>query len=347
MPVQVVQPNAGAALYAFNNKWLVRYSEDIIEPDLPIVDPHHHLWEAPEARYLLDELLEDIYSGHNITATVYLQCRSMYRADGPEELQPVGETEFVNGVAAMCAAGTYGPARICAGIVGHADLLLGGRVEKVLEAHIRAGGDRFRGIRHSTAMDPDPRMKSPAAKPPHDLMMSAGFRDGFSRLAKYGLTFDSWLYHTQIPQVIDLARKFPGTTIILNHVGGMLGVGPYEGRRDELFPGWKKNIAELATCPNVAMKVGGLGMRNLGLAFDQRPTPPSSVELAQAWKPYVETCISAFGVDRCMFESNFPVDKVSCSYPVLWNAFKRLTSGCSAGEKAALFSGTATRVYRL
>jgi predicted TIM-barrel fold metal-dependent hydrolase len=271
----------------------------------------------------------------------------MYRTDGPVEMQPVGETEFVNGVAAMCAAGTYGPSRICAGIVSHADLLLAARVEPVLEAHARAAGPRFKGIRHSTAMDPDPRMKYPAVKPPHDLMMTPQFRDGFGRLAKFGLTFDAWLYFTQLPQLIDLARKFPETTIVLNHVGGVLGVGPYEGRRDELFAGWKKNIEELATCANVVVKTGGLGMRNGGFGFDTQPKEPSSADLAKAWKPYIETCIAAFGVQRCMFESNFPVDKVSCSYPVLWNAFKRLAAGYSADEKTALFSGTAKRIYRL
>ncbi len=327
--------------------WLGKRTETILEPDLPIVDPHHHLWDRPGWRYLLPELLADLAGGHSITATVFAQCRSFHRASGPEAMKPVGETEFVNGVAAMSASGTYGPTRVCAGIFSHANLTLGDRVEPVLDAHIRAGGDRFRGIRHITAWDADPDLNNPGNPAPPGLMGDAAFRAGFARLAKMDLTFDAWLYHPQIPELTSLARAVPAVRIVLNHVGGPLGIGPYAGKRNEVFADWRTSILDLATCPNVFVKLGGLGMRVNGFGFEARVEPPSSEELATAWKPYMETCIEAFGAARCMFESNFPVDKGSYSYPVGWNAFKRLAAGASASEKADLFGGTATRFYRL
>jgi predicted TIM-barrel fold metal-dependent hydrolase len=327
--------------------WLGKRTETILEPDLPIVDPHHHLWDRPGWRYLLPELLIDLAGGHNITATVFAQCRAFHRASGPEAMRPVGETEFVNGVAAMSASGIYGPTRICAGIFSHANLTLGDRVEPVLEAHVRAGGDRFRGIRHSTAWDADPELNNPGNPAPPGLMSDAAFRAGFARLAKMDLTFDAWLYHPQIPELTSLARAVPAVRIVLNHAGGPLGIGPYAGRPSEVFADWRSSIRDLATCPNVVAKLGGLGMRVNGFGFEAHPEPPSSEELATAWKPYVETCIEAFGASRCMFESNFPVDKGSYSYAVGWNAFKRLAADASASEKADLFSGTATAFYRL
>jgi predicted TIM-barrel fold metal-dependent hydrolase len=327
--------------------WLARRTETILEPALPIVDPHHHLWERPGWRYMLDDLLADTNSGHNIVGTVFVQCRSVHRAGGPEEFRPVGETEFVNGVAAMSASGGYGAAKICAGIVGHADLRLGGRVREVLEAHIRAGGGRFRGIRHITAYDADPTLMNPAYSPPAGLMGDATFRQGFACLAPLNLTFDAWLYHPQIADVIALARAFPGTGIRLNHIGGPLAIGGYAGKRDEIFATWSTSISDLAACPNVVVKVGGMAMRINGWDFHEKADPPSSDTLAVAWKPYVETCIEAFGANRCMFESNFPVDKGSYGYAPFWNACKLLAKGASASEKSDLFSGTAARFYRL
>jgi predicted TIM-barrel fold metal-dependent hydrolase len=327
--------------------WLARCQETILDKDLPIVDPHHHLWDRPGWRYMLDDLLEDMQSRHNIVGTVFVQCRSMHRAGGPEAFRPVGETEFVNGVAAMSASGGFGPAAICAGIVGHADLRLGRAVEPVLEAHIRAGGGRFRGIRHITAYDPDPSLMNPAYTPPPGLMGDATFRAGFACLAPLNLTFDAWLYHPQIGDLTALARAFPDTGICLNHIGGPLAIGAYAGKRDEVFATWKAAILALATCPNIVVKLGGMAMRINGWGFEDHFSPPSSDTLAEAWKPYVETCIEAFGASRCMFESNFPVDKGSYSYHVFWNACKTLASGASADERTSLFSGTASRFYRL
>jgi predicted TIM-barrel fold metal-dependent hydrolase len=326
--------------------WLDLWQEEILEPDLPIVDPHHHLWDTPDWgwRYLLDEVLADVGSGHRVVATVFLECGSMYRAGGPAARRPVGETEFVNGIAAMSAGGGYGPVRVCAGIVGHADLRLGAPVQDVLEAHLRAGGDRFRGIRHSSARDaslPD------ASRRPPGLLADGRFREGFARLAPLGLSFDAWLYHSQLGELAALARAFPDTPIVLDHVGGPLGVGAYAGRRDEVFADWAGAVRALAGCANVCVKLGGLGMRVGGFDFHEGPRPPSSAVLAAAWRPYVETCVEAFGPRRCMFESNFPVDKGSYPYAAYWNACKRLAEGMRPAEKAALFGATAARFYRL
>ena len=329
-------------------EWLARRQEEILEPELPIVDPHHHLVDrANTGRYLLDDLLADTNGGHNIIATVYLEWLSMYRAGGPEAMRPVGEVEFANGVAAMAASGLYGKTKVCAGIVGHADLLLGAAVEPVLEAMIAAGGGRFRGIRYITASHPDEAARGASVNRPARLLMDAKLREGFARLHPLGLSFDAWMYFTQLGELLDLARTFPETPIVLDHVGGAIGIGPYAGRRDAVFAEWKNSIDELARCPNVHVKLGGLGMRLFGFDVQNGELPPSSEELAGLWRPYIETCIAAFGPRRAMFESNFPVDKGSGAYPVFWNAFKRIAAGCSADEKAALFSGTASRFYRL
>ena len=341
-------------------------TEQIIEPDLPIVDPHHHLWDrgatvaAPPGpdmhgfeavirmrpRYLLDEILADLNSGHNVRATVFVQCGAMYRADAPPHLAPVGETEFVNGIAAMSASGIYGPARVCAGIVGHADLTLGAAVREVLEAHMWVAPDRFRGIRHSGASDANPAVLGPLhGRAPAGLYATPAFREGFAELAPLGLSFDSWMLEPQLPDVIDLARAFPHTPIILDHVGTPLGIGGYD--RAERFGVWRDNIRALAGCHNVTVKLGGLAMMFCGFpSFLSDPPAPSS-QLAEEWRPYIETCIEAFGPHRCMFESNFPVDLGSCSYATLWNAFKRIAAGYSTEDKTALFSGTAAHVYRL
>lgn len=327
-------------------EWLATTREAPLDPAQPIVDAHHHLWDRPGWRYLLDEFLADIAAGgHDIRASVHVQARSMYRADAPAALAPVGETEFVNGIAAMSASGLYGRTRIAAGIVGFADLTLGAAVREVLEAHIAAGGGRFRGIRHIATWDPDPSTLNPANAAAEEMLDSDRFRAGFAELGRLGLGFDAWLHFHQIPRLTALARAFPGVPIVLDHCGGVLGIGRYS--RETTFPLWRAAVRELAACPNVMVKLGGLGMRLPGFGFERRPRAPSSAELAEAWRPWMETLIEAFGAARCMFESNFPVDKGGYAYGIGWNAMKLLAAGASAEEKADLFWRSAARFYRL
>ena len=293
--------------------WLAQYSEEVIDPARPIVDPHHHLWDRGGQRYMIEEMAADIASGHNIVATVYVDCRSMYRADGPEAFRPVGEVEFANGVAAMSASGGYGPAQICAGIVGHVNLLLGDGAKPVLEAEIAAGNGRFRGIRHSSAWDAESEVAGMYAKRPKGLLLDATFRKGFACLAPLGLSFDAWLFHPQIGELADLARAFPDTKIMLDHCGGPVGLGRFAGKREETFPAWKASIQEIAKCPNVSVKLGGLAMRLLGYDFHLRPKPPSSEQAAAAWRPYIETCIEAFGPDRACSKATFRPTRASAA----------------------------------
>ena len=337
----------GSLVAGIRDDWLAQQSEDILEPDLPIIDPHHHLWDVPHHRYLLPQLLTDLNSGHDIRATVYVNCQSFYRTEGPVELRSVGEIEFANGVAAMATSGRYGAVRVCAGIVGFASLGLGAKVEDVLAAQVAAGNGRYRGVRHASNWDENEDVPNGHTDPPAGLLRDSTFRQGFAKLRQFNLSFDAWLYHPQLADLTDLARAFPEQPIVLNHVGGVLGCGPYAGRRDEIFAQWRREIYELSTCPNVFVKLGGLGMKISGFGFENQPQPPSSHDLAVAWRPYIETCIEAFTPQRCMFEGNFPVDKISCAYPVLWNAYKRLTAGAMDAEKTALFYGSAERFYRL
>lgn len=332
---------------AGNPEWLAKVTEAALDPALPIIDPHHHLWVHPGSRYELEELLDDTGQGHNIRATVFVECKAMYRADGPEHLKPVGETEYVNGIAAKSASGGFGEMRACAGIVGFADLRLGSAVDEVLETHIAAAPARFRGIRHASAFDASPEVRPSHTNPPEGLLGLKDFREGFKRLAKYKLTFDAWLYHRQIPELTALARANPETTIIFDHFGGPIGIGPYEGKRSEIFAQWKKDVAELASCPNVVAKLGGINMAVNGYGWHKRDLPPASDELVAATRDWYLHSIDVFGPERCMFESNFPVDKLSCSYGVVWNAFKKIVSGFTADEKKQLFHDTAARVYRI
>jgi len=341
-------------------------SEAILEPALPIVDPHHHLWDLrpllpafPEPRhsfletiarsayYTFDQLRGDLETGHRIVGTVYMECGAFYRAGAEEALKPVGEVEFVNGVGAQSASGLYGELRACAGIVGHADLTLGDKARGVLEALQSAAPERFRGIRHSGAWDSDADVLGPPFHAASDLYGSEAFRSGFAHLAPLGLSFDAWVLEPQLGDVLELARAHPNTTIVLDHCGTPLGSASYSGRLGEHFDRWRESIRALAACPNVNVKLGGLAMSFCGMPQEGPEAGYSSERLAALWKPYIETCIEAFGADRAMFESNFPVDRWGASYPVLWNAFKRLTAGASADEKRALFAGTAARVYKL
>ena len=325
--------------------WLAQVEEEILEPDLPICDPHHHLWDHPGSRYLLDELLADTGSGHNVVSTVFMECRAMYRADGPAALRPVGETEFVNGIAAMSASGRYGEGRLCASIIGFVDLTLP-EAGEVLDAQM-AASPRFRGIRHASGWDPSQDVRNSHTNPSEGLLADGAFRAGFAELGKRGLTFDAWMYHPQIRELTALAQAFPSQPMVFDHFGGPLGIGPYAGRRQEIFAVWKNDVAELARCENVVAKLGGLVMPINGFGFHKRATPATSDELVEATRDYYLHMIDCFGPGRCMFESNFPVDKQSCSYHVLYNSFKKIASGCSHAEKAALFHDTAVRVYRV
>jgi len=334
------------------NDWLALTPEATLEPDLPICDPHHHFWDfrdarVPYQRYLLHELADDINSGHNVRSTVFVEARSMYRIDGPDEMKPVGEVEFVQGLAAASAAGLYGPGRAAAAIVGHANLNLGAQVKPVLEALQAASPNRFRGIRHSVTWDADPAVENTAAHNMEGQMSSDKFRAGAKVLAGMGFSLEGWMFFPQMPELAEFAKAVPGLTIILCHIGGLLRDGPYANRQEEVMAAWRKGIAAAADCPNVVIKLGGIGMPRTGFDWHLREKPIGSEELASDMAPLMNYCIEQFGPSRCMFESNFPVDKVSYSYNVMYNAFKRLSKGYSASERADMLHDTAARVYRI
>jgi L-fuconolactonase len=347
----------GAQTPAAGQDWLSLTREAALEPDLPIIDPHHHFWNDPNRdprRYLLDDLAADV-KGQNVRQTVFIECGSMYRSDGPTEFRVVGETEFVQGIAAECASGRYGDLRAAAGIIGTVDLRLGDRVAPVLEAQLAASRQRFRGIRHGGAWTEPGALPAASVAPRNlarpaviqHLLLDSDFRRGYSYLRTYGLTFEGWVYHTQIGELTDLAKAFPDTTIVFNHLGGPIGVGPYAGHRDEVFAAWKPAITELAKCPNVVAKVGGIQMVVNGYGWHEKKQPPTSDELLAANRDWYLYIIDKFTPTGCMFESNFPVDRLSCSYTVLWNQFKKLTKDFSRTERSAMFHDTALRVYRL
>jgi len=328
-------------------QWRAQLSEDIIEPELPIIDAHHHLWNRPGDRYFLDEFLADAQTGHDIVATVFVECGQMYRQGVEPLMAPVGEVEFVNGIAAMAASGGFGKTLVAAGIVGTADLSVGAEVARILEAQMQAS-PRYRGIRLTTKWDADDDLNTGRYLIPPGIMQDADFRAGFAMLGPRKLSFDAMIYHTQLFELADLARAFPDTTIVLNHIGGMLAfTKTYVARKDEAIGRWRAGIVELAKCPNVVVKLGGLGMSYFALGFDQHAKPATSEELAAGWGPYFDHCIEQFGPARCMFESNFPPDRDSVSYPVIWNVFKRVAAKYTKEEKHALFYGTAATAYRL
>jgi L-fuconolactonase len=331
------------------NDWLALTEEPVLEPEIAICDPHHHFWDfrserVPYQRYLLHELIADVNRGHNVRSTVFIEARAMYRPDGPAELRPVGEVEFVQGLAAASASGLYGPCRAAAAIVGHADLKLGDRVQPVLEALRAASPNRFHGIRHTVTWDPHPEVGN---RETEGVLATAGYRAGARVLARMGLSLDTGVCFPQLPELADFARAVPDPTIILNHLGGLNRVGPFASRDDEVLPAWRSGIAEVAKCPNVNLKLGGIGMPRIGFDWHTRDKPIDSEELAASMAPLMTYCIEQFGPNRCMFESNFPVDKVSFSHPILFNAFKRFSKGYSAPERAALFHDTAVRAYRI
>lgn len=328
-----------------NHAWLALREERIVEPDLDIVDCHHHLWDMPGNRYLLDEAMVDFRSGHKIVASVHMQCHSMYRTDGPPALRPVGETEFAAGIAQRVEHDTHGAMKLCAGIVGTTDLMLGERAAPVLEAHLQAGGARFKGIRPSVAWHESPEVRALDIAP--HILMEKQARAAIACLDRLGLSLDVWVFFTQLDELLDVCRAFPNLTVIVNHAGGQVGIGPYADKRDEVFAVWRAKLDALAQCPNVYVKLGGLAMRYSGFAFNTLPAPPSSDLLVEKWRPTLEACIEAFGPSRCMFESNFPIDRGMCNYPVLWNAYKKFSRQYSPDERRRLFVGTAADAYRL
>lgn len=330
--------------------WLAQgRAEEVLDPDLPIIDAHHHLWDPPGQgmRYLLDEFQHDLQAGHRIVSTVFIEAGAMYRPDGPAHLRPVGEVEFARDVAAFAAGRGLPATRVAEAIVGHADLRRGAAVEEVLEAQMEAADGRMRGIRHATVFDPGEAGRHITRYAPPHLLGDPMFRQGILQLQRRGLSFDAWVFHTQLGDVCRLAEAFPDLTIVLDHAGTLLGVADHANDPDAAWQTWRRGLEALARMENVIVKIGGLAMPMCGYDFHTRPLPPDSEALARAWRPAVETCIELFGPARCMFESNFPVDRQSCGYVALWNAFKRITQPMRPDERRALFSGTAARCYRI
>ena len=323
-------------------EWLALGQEEVVEPSLPIVDAHHHFYDRPGWTYLHDDYLADANSGHAIQASVYMQALTRYRTDAPSALQPVGETEFV-----VATTGGSCMPQVAKGIVAYADLRYGDDVGQVLALHEEAGQGRFRGIRHLTTWDADTSLANPLTAAPQGLLSTSAYRAGLAQLQARGLSYDAWLFWPQLTELVAVADAFPNLQIVLDHCGGIVRVGAYAGRDDEIFAHWRAAMQALALRPNVCVKLGGLGMRINGFDFNQAELPPSSDTLSAAWRPWILTCIAAFGPERCMFESNFPVDKGSYSFVNGWNAFKKITAGFTDAERHALFYGTATRVYRL
>ena len=329
--------------------WLAQTHEPTLEPDLPICDAHHHLWvQRPEPptyqHYMLAELASDTNSGHNVRSTAFIEVRTEYRTEGPEELRSVGEVEFVQKLADESAGGTYGRARAAAAIIGRADLKLGQGVRPVLEAMQAASPNRFRGVRHSVGWDPSPEV---ADREIQGALATDGYRAGARVLAEMGAVLDNSLYFPQLDELADFANAIPGLTIVLNHIGGLVRVGSYANNDDEVLTEWRRGVGNVAKCPNIVMKLGGVGQARYGFEWSKREVPVGSEELAGSLAPLMNYCIEQFGPNRCMFESNFPVDKVSYSYNVVYNAFKRLSQGYSPSERAALFHDTAARVYSI
>ncbi len=353
MNARVKRPKQFGVLVPPDPDWLALHQpEEILLPDLEIVDAHHHLWDTPGLaspgfRYLLPDFVQDLGSGHKVIATVYADCMSMYRADGPQHLRPVGETEFAVEIGAMSRSGQYGPTQVNAGIVAYADLELGSPVEEVLEAHIQAGNGRFKGIRYAANWDPDPGILHYQPNRRADLLKDRKVRDGLHKLKDLGLVYDSWTFFTQLDQLAEVADAEPDLQIVMNHCGGPLGYGPYADNKAEHFAAWKTSVLNVARRPNVACKLGGILGRGAAYDFINAPIPPTSLELAVCWRPWFETCIEAFGPERCMFESNYPVEKLGTSYSVLWNAFKRIAAYTSDEEIKQLFATTARRIYTL
>lgn len=338
-----------AGIHHPDEAWLARAEpEAVLEPELPIIDTHLHLWDFQGYRYFIEEYAKDLEAcGHKVDASVFVECFQAYRASGPDHLKYVGETEFAVGMAALAASGKYTHSRVASGIVGYADMTLGERTRETLEAHIEAGNGRFRGIRQRAKWDADPVVKGKYSAEKEGLYLDAEFGKGIEVLTELGLSFDASIYHPQIPDVAELARRYPEANIVLIHSGSPVGHSSYAGREAENHAVWLAGMKELAQCPNVSVKMGGILMNLANFDFTTAEAPPTSKELAELWRPYIEPCIELLGAERCMVSSNFPVDRVGFSYGTVWNMFKHITAGCSVDEKALIYSGTAKRVYRL
>jgi predicted TIM-barrel fold metal-dependent hydrolase len=320
-----------------------RHVETALEPGLVIVDPHHHLWpptggHSMAVPYSLEDLRADVTGGHDIRATVYLECSSRYRTYGPENLRPVGETEWV---ASLPAADG-----LLSGIVGFADMLLGTEAGPVLDEHVAAGDGRFRGTRHSVAWDPSPDVINTARNPPEGVLTTEVFGRGVAEVARRGLVFETWGYFHQLTDLIPLARKHPELTIVVDHLGGPVVSGPYAAKRDEVLADWRAALRALAAHENIVLKLGGIGFPPF-VEEKVRTGSRSSEALAAYWGPELRFCIETLGPDRCLFESNFPVDRALCDYVTLWNVFKRVTADLSPDDRRKLFSDTARRVYQI
>ncbi len=327
-----------------DRSWLDASPEEAIEGDLEIVDAHHHLWESRLGAYTLDDLCVDTASGHRVVQTVFIDCGASYFETGPDHLRPIGETRYV---ARAATESERRPGATIAAIVGHADLTLGPAVAEVLEGHLVEAGDRFRGIRHSGARADDPAVPTSRVRPPPDLYRDETFQHGAATLAAMGLSFDAWQYHPQLDMVGDLARAVPDLTIVVNHLGGPIGVGRYAESPEDVRAELRGGLTRLARHDNVVLKIGGIGMTRFGAAWHHRDQPPTSQQLLGRWGDDIWFAIDTFGPSRCMFESNFPVDGETTPYVVLWNTFKRASAGYSPDERAELFAGTARRVYRI
>lgn len=333
-----------------NEEWLSRVApEPALDPDLPIVDPHLHFWHHRSgAKYFVEDFARDLAaSGHNVESTVFVECHAMYRSSGPEHLRSVGETEFAVGIAAIAESRQYTSCRAAAGIVAYTDLTLGARAQEAVEAHLEAANGRLRGIRQRAKWDADPNVRGTVGADRPSLYLEPEFGRGIDMLTAKGLSFDASVYHPQLPEVAALARAHPEASIVLIHTGSPVGHSSYAGKSAEVHANWLAGMKELAECPNVTVKMGGLLMCLGNFDFTTAEAPPTSEVLAQWWRPFIEPCIELFGADRCMVSSNFPVEKAGVNYGTIWNMFKRLTAGCSADEKRLIFSDTAKRIYRI
>jgi L-fuconolactonase len=323
--------------------------EPITEPELPIIDAHHHLVRRPGGlEYMFEDYLADINRGHKVKATVYVETQTMSRSFGPDILKPIGEVEFANGVAAMSASGAYGACQVCAAIVGFANLSAGDQIAALLERATSTAPDRLRGMRQMVFANPSPELKKllPFAFPER-VLMDTKFREGFRHLAPHRLSFEATVFHNQLDEVADLADAFPNTSIVLSHIGMAFGMGLNVEERGEVFHVWREALRKLARRPNVVCKIGGLGLPFWGFGFDQQDAVVSSEELARTWRPYVEAGIEAFGVNRCMMSSDFPEDGMSAGYVPTMNALKLAVEGYTQEEQHALFHDNAMRIYRI